>query len=184
MSSQALSRPPVDICLLILHDSELVIFSAVKHPGKSILHFTVIKGLMNYELSSKRIMMSIAHTQMYFLLFALHSAVWVCELTAHHVASVTAPWWWWEWVGGGFRCRVCSNYCLAEIGHRVRLAGWSPAHPKHFSLNSVSRNTTHWQPAGIYKPDGPCICGGKGHIRHQNRPPGWNQNANKHSPDE
>lgn len=94
---QALSRPPVDICLLILHDSELVIFSAVKHPGKSILHFTVIKVLMRYE---KRIIKkdydvycTYADSPMYFLLFALHSAVWVCELTARRVASVTAPWW-------------------------------------------------------------------------------------------
>ncbi len=116
---QALSRPPVDICLLILHDNELVIFSAVKHPGKSILYFTVIKGLMRYERSSKRIMMSIAHTQIrQCICYCLPYTV-LCGFV--NLQLVTLPLWQHHGGGGdGTGVGVSGVECAATA---ISLAG-------------------------------------------------------------
>lgn len=98
---QPLSRPPVDFCLLILHDSELVIFSAVKLSGKSIQYFTVTKGLMRYEPSSKRIMMmSFTHTQIRWFIFYCLTYTVLCEFV--NLQLVTLP-LWQHHCGGGHR---------------------------------------------------------------------------------
>lgn len=164
---QTFSRPPADIFSLIPHDSEPVIFSTVKLPDKSILSFTAVK--FEWGMSTQRSWyLTLINI---FSMVCYHSAIFEKEIRVFvNLQLVTLPLWQHHGGGGdgagmGVRCRVCSNCCLlgrrSEIGHRVRLAGRSAAHPKHFSLKTVSRNTTHWQPAGIYQPDSPCICGVK-----------------------
>lgn len=158
---QALS---VVIFSLIPHDSEPVIFSTVK------LELSLINSYCPSLLSKlnevRALKNEVNHTFINaFSIVCYHSGV--IEKRSENLQFVTLPLWQHHGGGGdgagmGVRCRVCSNCCLlgrrSERGRRVRLAGWSAAHPKHFSLKTVSRNTTHWQPAGIYQPDSPCIC--------------------------